>query len=288
MKNVSKLAILVAAGVMLIGTGAQALDWDNWDRDDINAAEAASPFDIDNGMSVGFTTSRYVAVDANGDYVHKSQVNPDGSFKPTCVDCQWRPYTAAELAGDTVPTGIAKHYDPSIALNNGVTGDTLKLGTSGVALSNTDGSSTEVTSKGVTTNGTVSAKVLSTQDSAGNVYANVGDELSTHNGQIAALNNVTASQGAAINANTALLSQHSAILDEHSKGIAIAMALPDAWLGDKEKFAIAGNIGGFGDETAVGFAAIARLDQNWSLNAKFGSDTSFEEFGWTVGARAGF
>ena len=112
--------------------------------------------------------------------------------------------------------------------------------------------------------------------------------LATHTGQINDLIGVTSTHGAAISAHTAMLSEHTARLDEQAKGIAIAMSLPDAWLGEKEKFAIAGNIGGFGDETAIGFAAIGRIDQTWSLNAKFGGDTEFKEFGWTVGARAGW
>lgn len=91
-----------------------------------------------------------------------------------------------------------------------------------------------------------------------------------------------------INANTALLSQHSAQLETQGKGIAIAMAMPDAWLGDKERFSIAGSVGGFDGETAIAFAAIVRIDQTWSLNAGLGADTSFEEFGWKVGARAGW
>lgn len=112
--------------------------------------------------------------------------------------------------------------------------------------------------------------------------------LSTHNSQIAALESLTATQGAAINAHSALLSQHSKRLDSVEKGVAISMSLPDAWLGEKERFAIMGNIGGFGGETAIGLGAVARIDQNWSVNAKFGADTEFEEFGWSLGARAGF
>lgn len=91
-----------------------------------------------------------------------------------------------------------------------------------------------------------------------------------------------------LNAHQALLSQHSARLDEHAKGLAIAMAMPDSWLSDKEKFAVAGNLGGFGDETAIAFSGIARINQTWSLNGGLGADTEFKEFGWKVGARAGW
>lgn len=92
----------------------------------------------------------------------------------------------------------------------------------------------------------------------------------------------------AITAQSALLSEHTARLNEQAKGLAIAMAMPDAWLGEKQRFAIAGGVGGFGDETAIAFSAIGRLDETWSLNAGFGGDTEFKEFGWKVGARAGW
>jgi trimeric autotransporter adhesin len=90
----------------------------------------------------------------------------------------------------------------------------------------------------------------------------------------------------AISANTALLSQHTAKLEEHSKGLAIAMAMPDAWLSDKKRFGIFGAIGGFEGETAIGFAAIGRLDETFSVNAKLGADTDFDHIGWQVGVGA--
>ncbi len=92
----------------------------------------------------------------------------------------------------------------------------------------------------------------------------------------------------AISAHSALLSQHSKRLDEQEKGIAIALSMPDAWLSDKDRFAIAGNIGGFNGETALGFAGIGRINQTWSLNSKIGTDVEFKQFGWSVGARAGW
>lgn len=107
-------------------------------------------------------------------------------------------------------------------------------------------------------------------------------------GQIYDLRTENSEQWEAISANTALLSQHSSRLDSHAKGLAIAMAMPDTWLQPHEKFAIAGNIGGFDDETAIAFSGIARIDETWSLNAGLGSDTEFKEFGWKFGARAGW
>lgn len=90
-------------------------------------------------------------------------------------------------------------------------------------------------------------------------------------------------QQQAIDANTAVLSQHAATLDDHAKGLAISMAMPDAWLSDSKSFGIFGSVGGFDDETALGFAAIGRLDETWSVNGKLGADTDFDHFGWQAG-----
>ncbi len=114
----------------------------------------------------------------------------------------------------------------------------------------------------------------------------VNSTLTTHNQQIAALESTTADHERAISAHSALLSQHTAELDRHAKGIAIAMALPDAWIESNKRFAVAGSVGGFDSETAIGAAAILRLDDIWSVNGKLGADTDFSEMGWQVGARA--
>ena len=98
-----------------------------------------------------------------------------------------------------------------------------------------------------------------------------------------------------LDAQQAILSQHSkeigqinGRLDKHEKGLAIAIAMPDAYLQQNEKFAIAGNLGFFDDETALAFAAIGRINQTWSVNAGIGSDTGFKEVGGKVGLRAGW
>jgi len=111
-------------------------------------------------------------------------------------------------------------------------------------------------------------------------------QLWNHNERIGSLEQVTQQHETRLNAHDALLSQHTARLDEHEKGLAIAMAMPDAWLSDKKRFGVFGAIGGFGDETALGFAAIGRIDETFSLNAKLGSDMDFEQFGWQVGVGA--
>jgi len=122
-----------------------------------------------------------------------------------------------------------------------------------------------------------------------------GAQIVTHSEQIGSLDTVTAEHGARLDAHDALLSSQAATLGahgkklaEHERGLAIAMAMPDAWLSDKKRFGIFGAVGGFGDETALGFAAVGRIDETWTLNAKGGTSTDFKGFGWQIGAGAQF
>jgi hypothetical protein len=114
----------------------------------------------------------------------------------------------------------------------------------------------------------------------------VNGTLTTHNAQISQLYTLSAQQGAMLSDHSRLLTDHTNQLGEHGKAIAISLSMPDAWLSDKKRFGIFGSVGGFGDETALGFAAIGRIDNTWSVNAKFGTDTSFDQFGWQIGAGA--
>lgn len=116
-----------------------------------------------------------------------------------------------------------------------------------------------------------------TSDSQGNLATDGG-----------AIFNQLGQFGSTLDTHSAMLSAHSKKLEEHGKGLAIAMAMPDAWLSDKERFAVAGSLGYYDEETALGFAAIGRIDQTWSLNAKVGTDTEFKQFGASVGVRAGW
>jgi len=118
--------------------------------------------------------------------------------------------------------------------------------------------------------------------------ASLSSENTVQNGRLEDLEYTSNFHTSRLNSIDRSLADHTRRLDEQAKGLAIAMAMPDTWLSDKDNFAIAGNFGGFGDEMAFGFAMIGRLDQNWSLNAKVGSDVDFEQFGWSIGARAGF
>jgi hypothetical protein len=118
------------------------------------------------------------------------------------------------------------------------------------------------------------------------VLVNHGSRISTNEGAIGNLQLDNEKQWNAIHANTDTLANHSAHLNKLDKGLAVAMSLPDAWLSDSKKFGIFGSIGGYNGETALGFAAIGRLDDTWTLNAKVGTDTSFDQVGWQVGAGA--
>jgi len=81
-----------------------------------------------------------------------------------------------------------------------------------------------------------------------------------------------------------LLKSYGDKLKDHAKGIAIAAAMPDAWLSDSKNFGVFASFGGFDGETALGVAAIGRLGRSFSINAKIGTDTGFEHVGYQVGA----
>lgn len=114
----------------------------------------------------------------------------------------------------------------------------------------------------------------------------VKQTLDAHTGQIGSLETVTAGHAKRLTAHDALLSEYAATLKDHARGLAIATAMPDAWLSDKKNFGVFASMGGFGDETAFGFAAIGRLDETFSVNAKLGADSSLKDFGWQVGMGA--
>lgn len=122
------------------------------------------------------------------------------------------------------------------------------------------------------------------------VTSDSGGRLATDGGEIfnrlGSLENTNAQQWNQIEDNTARLNTFGVRLEDAEKSIAIATAMPDAWLSDSKGFGVFGSVGGAGNETAIGFAAIGRIDQTWSINAKLGADTDFEQFGWQVGAGA--
>lgn len=118
--------------------------------------------------------------------------------------------------------------------------------------------------------------------------ATTNDRLNSFNGTGGSLETWATGTDAHLATVDRRLDNIDAMLGKHARGLAIAMALPDAWLSDHEKFALAFNVGGFDSETAFGAAAIFRINHNWSGNMKIGTDSGFNEIGWTVGARYGF
>lgn len=77
-------------------------------------------------------------------------------------------------------------------------------------------------------------------------------------------------------------------LEKHARGIAIATAMPDAYLMPGEKAMIAGNIGGFGGTSAIAIAGAVRVSKRLSFNAGIGADTRFKDVGWKAGGHIGF
>lgn len=119
--------------------------------------------------------------------------------------------------------------------------------------------------------------------------------LDDHDDAIGSLEDHNLVQDAAINANSSALMEHSKTLASHSrrlddqeKGIAISIAMPDAYLNPLEKFAVAAGFGGYEGETAFGAIGAVRIDQTFSLYAGGGMSTDGDQFGWKAGARAGW
>ena len=128
--------------------------------------------------------------------------------------------------------------------------------------------------------------VLGTEDdevTVRNLTKNTADKADTAGIVVHKADGTLASDGGRIQSE---IDANTVKLDEHTKGLAIAMAMPDAWLSDSKSFGVFGSIGGFDGETAIGLAAIGRIDETWSINTKLGVDTDFEHVGWQLGAGA--
>ena len=93
---------------------------------------------------------------------------------------------------------------------------------------------------------------------------------------------------AAIESNAHAIAANSTAIQENAEGVAIAMAMPDAFLDSTENFSIAAGFGGFNGETAFGAIGTARIYGSFSAYAGGGVSTSGSQWGWKVGARAGF
>ena len=60
-------------------------------------------------------------------------------------------------------------------------------------------------------------------------------------------------------------------VDKAISGVALALALPDAYLGNHENFAVAGGFGLYEDETGFAVNMIARGDHGWSFGVGVGT-----------------
>ena len=115
-------------------------------------------------------------------------------------------------------------------------------------------------------------------------------QISSNTGRLSLAEANISSNSLAIADNSARISNTESILasqfdefDKVNSGVAIALALPDAYLGNHENFAIAGGVGQFGSEIGFGMNLIARGDDGWSLG--LGVGTSGGEVGSKVQAR---
>lgn len=118
--------------------------------------------------------------------------------------------------------------------------------------------------------------------------ASHGAQLSTHNQLIGDLAAENKDQWAAINANSALLSDHSRKLGELAEGVAMAMSLPDTYLGDLENYSVAASCAAYDGKGACGMAFVARIDQSrWSVNVK-GAMSDGGQAAGAVGVRYGW
>ena len=244
--------IAAALAMAVFAAPAKAGDWNN----------------ATDGYQYGNDYPRYAAVDGNGNYVPVNQVNEDGTFKATCNDCSWKPVGATT----PLPTNTARYRTRKESASNPA-----------------NGTRTEISADGVKTNGEVEIKGVGVGAKLGEHDGRLNNHavhLANHGGRIGNLEADNANQWSHIRANSEMLKQHGEHLDTIDKGLAITAALPDAWLGDSKHFGVFASVGGFNDETAFGFAAIGRINQTFSINTKLGTDTSFEEFAWQLGAGA--
>jgi hypothetical protein len=184
--------------------------------------------------------------------------------------------------GDVTTSGNVKAVNGGNSATLSSAGITVTDGTSTSSVTSTEvkskkvvvGSGTNSTTidGGTVTGVTGSFTTLTTKDSAGTSYANVGNELTS-------LNTRVASNSAAI---AGLKSDVSTLY----KLNAMAVAMPDAYLNPNERFSLAGGAGFNSDETGFGLAGAVRFDKNWSGYG--GVAFSGGEAVGKVGARVGW
>ena len=142
-----------------------------------------------------------------------------------------------------------------------------------------------------TRNQGVTAPGINSQASRNAQAGRIGIVTSDRNGNLAnseALADTIKRNEAGVAANRASNERIFQELEKHARGIAIATAMPDAHLNQSENFVIAGNVGGYGSETAFGFGGAVRIDEHLSMSLSMATDTGFKDTGWKVGGRVGW
>ncbi len=153
-------------------------------------------------------------------------------------------------------------------------GQYTAAGPGGIVVS--DGTHTTTVNATSVTTGTVTATTgnfttLNAKDSDGTSY-NVGNELTSLNARTAA--------------NSAAIAGLKGDVRTLYKLNAMAVAMPDAYLNEHERFSLAGGVGFAGDEYGIGVIGSVRFDKNWSGYG--GAAFSNGEAVGKVGARVGW
>ena len=90
-------------------------------------------------------------------------------------------------------------------------------------------------------------------------------------------NNISANQTAILNNSDRISNNTDLILrqldgyDKAISGVSIALAMPDAYLGNHENFAVAGGVGLYDEQPGVAFSMMARGREGWSFGVGVGT-----------------
>jgi YadA-like membrane anchor domain len=173
--------------------------------------------------------------------------------------------TAGQIAAlSTPPSGAAgTPYVPSFTAKDPVTGASATAGPNGATFQNGT-ASTSVTAGGVSTNGTVSATTLATQDSHGAVYANVGDTLTQYGSQIGANTASIAHLQTLYSSQQGQINSLSGRMDKAYAGIAMATAFEAPQVDPGKRFGLSVNWADFAGVSGFSGVAKFRIDDHWS------------------------
>ena len=214
------------------------------------------------------TYAGYTLVDSGGNPIPLSgNVNSDYTVASSCTGCTYR----TSVAGDPSTSEIGV---PGAISTNPVTGNTTAIGADGVALVNSNGATTLVTSAGVQTNGAVSAKTLSdgagTTITGGSVTAN---SVSAANGDFATLS--TAGYGNVGNTLTNLYDLYhgqqaqintlNSNMTKAFEGIAMASAFHSPQVDPGHTFGLSFSAADFNGYSGFSGAGKLRINNNFAV-----------------------